>query len=441
MKRETGNTAFGSLQWFVFMVSNVVAMPIVIGEIYRLPEPEVADLMQRAFFIIGVTSLLQGWFGHRLPIADGPAGIWLGVFVIMGDAAVRQGSDLGMTLRSLESGMLMTGMLLALLGLTGFLRRMIALFTPLVTGVYLLLLVFQLSGVFLQGMLGIRGDPPRLDGWTTLLSFGVMLLVILLSVKGKGWMKNYSILIGIGVGWSAFGIMGLSPTPPQTDSWFRLPEVFAWGPPLLDPGMLLSGVLIAVVLLSNIVASVAAVDQVVHGKDRVDRRSLDRGGLFNGVGNMLAAVFSSVGMVPLSNSAGFIQVIHQRRMRPYRIAGVMLVAVSLVPVLTTFLAGLPSPVTYAVLLASFTQIVGIGVRNVVDGPLDQRRMTILGTSLMIGVGLLFVPPEVFRTFPSVVQLITSNGLLVGTVVAMLMERVWGKNPHRLNSAGIDDGRA
>ena len=68
------NHGIGALQWLVFLLANAVALPIVIGQVFHLSDPEITGLMQRTFFIVGASSFLQGWIGHKLPIVDGPAG-------------------------------------------------------------------------------------------------------------------------------------------------------------------------------------------------------------------------------------------------------------------------------------------------------------------------------------------------------------------------------
>lgn len=423
--REKGQTAFGSLQWFVFLLSNSVALPIIIGQTFHLSVQETAELMQRTFFVIGAASFLQGWLGHRLPIADGPAGVWLGIFVILGETVVQQGTEPGDILRSLEGGMLIAGLVLILMGITGSIRRMMVLFTPLVTGIYLLLLVFQLSGVFIKGMLGISADTSRLDPVSALLSFGVLFLVLFLSVKGKR-LKNYSVLVGILVGWIAFFLAGLASEAPRTGEWLRLPEVFAWGPPRLDGGMAISSVLVALVLISNLVATVMAGEKVTGRRPEEDRRALDRGGIWNGATNGLAALFSAVGTIPLSSSAGFVRMTGLKGMRPFLLGCLILVGVSLFPPLTGFLAGLPGPVADAALLATFIQIVSIALGNIVREPMDDRRNTILGTALIIGVGIMFVPSSAFASLPSVFQFTLGNGLLTGTFSAILLEQLWRK---------------
>ena len=73
--------------------------------------------------------MLSGWLGHRLPIPDGPAGIWLGVFTLMGQMAVAQGVEkAGGSLQLLEGAMLLTGAFLIIIGLTGWMTKLLKLF-------------------------------------------------------------------------------------------------------------------------------------------------------------------------------------------------------------------------------------------------------------------------------------------------------------------------
>lgn len=188
--------------------------------------------------------------------------------------------------------------------------------------------------------------------------------------------------------------------------------------------MVITGVLIALVLMSNLVATVAAGEQVTGRRPEEGRGALDRGGIWNGAANGLAALFSAVGTIPLSSSAGFVRLTGLKQLRPFLIGCLVLVGVSLFPPLMGFLAGLPEPVADAALLATFVQIVSIAVGNITREPLDDRRNMILGISLMIGVGIMFVPSDAFASLPSVLRFTLGNGLLTGTFTAILMERLW-----------------
>jgi xanthine/uracil permease len=426
---ETQNRRFyGSLstfQWFIFLLANSVALPIVIGGIFHLSMEEVSTLMQRTFLVVGLSSFIQGWLGHRYPIADGPAGSWVSVFVILADVAVRQGQSLKETLQILEGGFIIAGVLLLLLGLSGYFHRLLFLFTPLVTGSFLLILALQLSGVFMKGMIALQGEASLPDYGTAAISFGVFILVILLSVRGKGWIKNYAVLIGILSGWLLYALLGKSSgTLSTNESWVKLPDIFAWGNPQFNAGIIITAILFTFILVSNTIAAVSAVSQVVPEAPRQLKETLNRGGIVGGISHLLCALFSAIGVVPLPVSAGFIRLTEQTRIRPFLVACLALSGISLVPVIVNFLALLPGPIATAALLASFVQVIGIAFQSILRETLDQRRLTILGITLLISIGLMFLPSTAFQGLPSILQYVLSNGLLVGTMIVILLEQLW-----------------
>lgn len=152
--------------------------------------------------------------------------------------------------------MIISGVILIGLGVTGFIGRILFLFTPLVTGTFLLLLCLQLSGVFLKGMLGITATISQIDGFTAMIAFSIFLFVIILSNFGQGFVKSYAVLIGLISGWVIFLIAGKVTIPSQVTHFVQLPHIFAWGLPKWNTGMAVSSFVMVCILVSNTVAAI-----------------------------------------------------------------------------------------------------------------------------------------------------------------------------------------
>ncbi|AND09809.1 purine/pyrimidine permease [Bacillus thuringiensis] len=413
------NHIMGTLQWFIFLLANSIALPIVVGGLFHLTTEEIFYLMQRTFFVVGISSFLQGWIGHRLPIADGPAGSWVGVFTVLAYATAGQ-DQLHSTLQILELGMINSGVILIGLGVTGFIGRILFLFTPVVTGTFLLLLCLQLSGVFLKGMLGITATISQIDGFTAIIAFSIFLFVIILSNFGRGFIKSYAVLIGLISGWIIFLIAGKVTVPSQVTHFVQLPQMFAWGLPKWNTGMAVSSFVMVCILVSNTVAAIIAINQATIHKATIEQKQLKDGTWVGGISHIISSVFSTVGIVPLPATAGFIRLTKQKYIRSFLMACALLVVMSLFPSIIRYLASLPS----AVLMASFVQLIGIGFNNIKQVPMSERNVTILGVAVLFGSGVMFLPSGALQSLPSVMQYIFGNGLFVGTVVSILLEQIW-----------------
>ncbi|PWK15819.1 purine/pyrimidine permease [Tumebacillus permanentifrigoris] len=409
-----------SVQWMVFLLANTIAAPIVVGAAFDLPAGDVSSLVQRILLVSGGMTLLQVLVGHRLPLIEGAAGMWWALFLTL--AAVATGGDKGAVLRQLEMGMIIAGVVLVLLSLLPLMGRLRDLFTPLVTGVYLILLVVSLSGSFFKGMLGITRTG-GIDGTVVLMSLGVILIVLMLSLKGRGLWRSMGPLIGIVIGWAlfaAFGYLDREATGEATH-WFALPQLFAWGTPIWDTGIVLTSVLTGVILISNVVASILVVARTLG--QEISSDTYRRGLRGNGIGSVLSGMFATIGPVPLSVSAGFISTTGIRSKRPFLIGATMVALSGLFPIIGDFFATLPSEVAYAALFVPFAQMMGFGIRDLMSLEPSPRNLQVIGFSLMVGIGVMFLPPSAIATLDPWLRNLVANGILVGLLLCLFLEHV------------------
>ena len=175
----------------------------------------------------------------------------------------------------------------------------------------LLLLCLQLSGVFLKGMLGITATVSQIDAFTAIIAFSIFLFVIILSNFGKGFVKSYAVLIGLISGWILFLIAGKVTIPSQVTHFVQLPQIFAWGLPKWNTGMAVSSFVMVCILVSNTVAAIIAINQATIQKATIEQKQLKDGTWVGGISHIISSIFSTVGVVPLPATAGFIRLTKQ----------------------------------------------------------------------------------------------------------------------------------
>ncbi|WP_371017571.1 purine/pyrimidine permease [Pseudalkalibacillus sp. JSM 102089] len=420
-----------ALQWAVFMIAGSIVAPVAIASLFNMDPAMAAGFVQRTMFVLGVAGILQVTFGHRLPINEGPAGLWWGVFVLYaGLSSTLFGSDIE-TLQALELAMIASGVIFILLSAFGLVEKLSRLFTPVVTGIYLLLLVAQLSGSFLNGMMGVgylkEGIDLRIAGLSLLLVF----ISIWFSRSMPAMIQQYSILIILIIGWIIFAVFGLAkPIVVPEGGMIELPEVLAFGYPIWDSGMIITAFLVTLLLLTNMIASIRVVEEVLNKLANTKPMGRYRqAGFVSGINQLLGGVFSAVGSVPISGAAGFILTTGLKQRLPFVLGSGFIIIISLFPALMGFFAALPEPVGYAVIFIVFVNMVGIAF-NEFKKDQSEGKPFIIGISFMVGIGTMFIPPEAFQQAPPIAASILNNGLILGSITAILTEQILYKRQRK-----------
>lgn len=409
------------IQWLAFTLANSAVAPIVVGSALGLDQAGIAALAQRTFFLMALASLLQVYFGHRLPIIEGPSGMWWGIFITLAALAPGLGKSLSTLRTDLELGLIVAGLMLVVIGWAGLIGKLLKYFTPAVTGSVLVLLGLQLSGPFVRGMLGVNIHG-SVELKSTIVSVMVVAILIILNLKAKGFFQSIAILIGTAAGWLIAVAAGLTSGVYLAEQpLFALPEIFAWGPPTFDAGIVLTCVLTGLLVLSNLVASILAMERVLEVE--LPQKTYDRGVAITGFSDILAGLGSTVGFVPYSAGAGMVSLTRVAARLPFALFAIVFMILGLLPPVAAFLATIPEPVGYSVLLASFCQMVGFGLKDYARLKFDSRDYFVVGLPILFGTGLMFLPPGAFEGVPAMARYILGNGFIAGMLLCLLLEHV------------------
>jgi xanthine/uracil permease len=416
---------FSSLQWMVFILAGSLVAPIAIGDAFGMSQAETAALLQRSFLIIGASAILQVLFGHKLPINEGPAGLWWGVFTVYAGIVASGALTVSGGLQQLTAGMLVSGILFFLLGMFRIISSVRALFSPLVTGTYLILLVSQLSGSFIKGMLGIGYLKDRADAKVAAASLFILVLSIVLGKCSVRWLRSYSILIALLLGWGLFKLLNLTKEPMEASRIFGFPELFAWGMPDLAAGTILTSLFIGMLLLTNMVASINVVEKAYESeKQEFEPINYNRSSIIMGINTWIAGLFSAVASVPISGASGFILTTKMFSRLAFLLGNSFIIVISFFPPLTFFFAGIPAPVGYATIFLPFSSMIGLAFKEYKNELKSDTNLFIISTSLMVGIGSLFIPAAALKEWPNIIVTLLSNGLIMGMLTCMALEQFY-----------------
>ena len=415
-------TAVYSVQHVIFFLASAVPMPIVVGIALGLNQSELADMLQRTFFLCGFVTLLQLILGHRFPIFDGPAGLWSGLLIVIAGSNLQLGESLEILRTDLEMGFLISGVFVMTLAIFGLIPALPQLFTPIVNGMLLLFMVVQISPSIVKGMTGVNSENQTIEPKSILVFFVTVTVALVINIYSKSFLKSVSTLMGALAGWTLAWILGMvRAIEASSYQIVSIPELFSWGKPTFNGGIVLTCLIASLIIISMDFASIAGMAETlgVCLEDKKFSRSI----FVHGLAELLTGICPTDPLMPYISSAGVVSMTRVAARKPMLTASLFMIALGLIDPVGLLLAKMPVEVGYGVLIIVFAMVLSQGIRELQKQPIGNRESFVIGVPMLVGIGIMFLPQNVFRDFPRVIQYIFSNGLVDGVVLTIIMENL------------------
>jgi xanthine/uracil permease len=296
-----------------------------------------------------------------------------------------------------------------------------SIFNPMVMSVYLFLLTFQLIFIFFKGMMKVS-DQGTIDVPITLYSIVLVIFVSLLKLKGNGIISNFSILIGLLAGWFGYDLLFMSEGQQGAASAGEVSfTLFPLGQPNLEIGIIAVTFFAGLMNLSNTVASISSGDTLF--KKESGKREYRGSIFFTAVFTVIGSGFGLVPFTPFTSSIGFLQSTRILMKTPFFLGGALLAVIGLIPPLGSWLAGMPVTVGNAVLFVAYLQLFGTAFNSLNGKTFNSDTIFRLAAPVLIGISLMNTPAALFADLPVLIQPFISNGLIMGVLISILMEKM------------------
>src|SRR5581483_132286 len=134
----------------------------------------------------------------------------------------------------------------------------------------------------------------------------------------------------------------------------------------------------------------------------------------------VAALFGGVPLISYDQNVGAISLTGVGSRFVVAVAGGILVVMALLPKLGALIAIVPPFVLGGTLIFMFGMIAAVGVGILADSMKSQRDLLLLAASVSIATAVNFAPASVFASVTPSLRILASDGIVVGTVVAVLL---------------------
>jgi xanthine/uracil permease len=420
----TSTTLPAALQWLFFIFANTFVVPLSIGMAFHLSPEIIAVTMRISFILTGSACILQGIVGHRFSLMEGHGGLWWGLMIGLSASAPSVGISYTTLGGGLATGIILSNIVIILLSSFNLVHLVQKLFSPMVMTVYLFLLSIQLTFIFFKGMIKVT-ENGELDIPVTLFSLFLVFLVIFISMKGKGLVSNFAILIGIFIGW-IFYIFLFGANEPAKSAAFSQITLFPLGKPNFEIGIVIAGFIAGLLNLSNSFTSIFAAESLY--KKTASKGQTRNSLIITGFYGCLTGLFGLVPFATYTSSIGFLESTRILDRKPFLLAGAFVTVLGIISPFGTFLASMPITVGNAVLFVAYIQMFGTTLKGLKDFEFNSKTIYRVAIPVLIGVCIMNLSPNLFSSFPLSIRPLLSNGLLMGILLSILLDKmvVWSK---------------
>ncbi|HVU18752.1 MAG TPA: solute carrier family 23 protein [Candidatus Didemnitutus sp.] len=308
--------------------------------------------------------------------------------------------------------------------LSPFIARLRTIFTPLVSGIVVLLIGLSLvPAAYFNLATPLRAGAPL---WHALvLGAGVIGVVVAAQATGRPWARVAGLAIGVAAGVAACALLGAIPSlPPSDGRWITVPHFLPHGF-AIDWHYAPSFAFIYLISLLEAIGDMTATSQLsglpAQGPDHWKR--LSAGVLADGITSTVSALFGGFPSATYAQNNGVIQITGVAARRVGYAMAAILLCLGLFPPVGRLITALPPQVIGALAVLLFGLVAVSGLRLILVSGLGHREAVIVALSLGIGLGLPTQPglvaglPEIIRTF-------LESSISAGGLTALLLNAVW-----------------
>lgn len=407
-------TILFGLQWFAVAIPIIIVIGKITGAFHFTAIGEQMVYLQKLTFVMGLALMAQLFLGHRMPLIIGPSSILL-VGII---------ASTGYPVETIYTSILCGGLILAIASATGLLGHLKKLFSPRLVAVVLILIAFTLAPTILNLITSgpVTTAPPSRIFFALLLVMSMFVAQRFLSGVWKSTLIIWAMITGTVIWFllfpQAFRTEQIAYAAPLSGFFKHLTTEFSF-----NVGVLISFLVCFLALFINDLGSIQSMNELLKPVDTEKR--INRGILITGLSNIASGFLGVIGPVNFSLSPGVIAASGCASRIAMLPSAVLLLLLSFSPVVIGVIASVPSVVIGAVMIYILSSQIAAGLILIFESIREFKFKDglIIGLPLMLGTIIAFMPPEILKTFPSVLRPVLGNGFVVGVTAALVMEHL------------------
>src|SRR4051812_29806203 len=428
MKQSPLKLATLGIQHLLAMYAGAVIVPLIIGGAIGLTGEQLTYLVSIDIFMCGIASILQvmnnRFFGIGLPVV-------LGCTFTAVAPIIAIGNQHGIS--AIYGSIIVSGLFVILIA--KYFGKLVRFFPPVVTGCVVTIIGVTLIPVAMNNVAGGQGSPDFGALSNIGLAFGTLLIILIINRFFHGFIRSISILLGIVVGTIIAFVMGkVDFTAVGEASWFHMIQPFYFGIPTFEISSIITMILVSLVGLVEATGVYFALGDICE--EEIKEEDLSKGYRAEGLAMILGGVFNSFPYTTFSQNVGLLQLTGVRDKMVIMVMAVMLMGLGLLPKIGALTTVIPAAVLGGAMIAMFGMVLANGIKMLskVDFS-SQENLLIIACSVGIGMGVTAVP-GLFAQMPDGIRILTENGIVAGSLTAIIMNIFFNEFKKNKQSASM-----
>ena len=381
----------------------IIVVPLVIASALGLDGKTTTALISATILASGLATIIQargvGKIGSRVACIMGTDFTFVSPSISVGTVLGLPGI-IGATI---------LGAFLEII-LSFFIKPLMKLFPPLVTGTVVCLIGLTLLPVAIDWAAGGSGAVNYGDLKNISIAGIVLIITLILNIYGKGMISSASILIGMIIGYIICIPLGMVDfTSIKEASWVSIPRIFEYGVKF-DLKAVLAFLPAYFVTTIETVGCLKAVGE--SSNIGMKEEQVGAGVLADGIGSIIGGVLGSFPNTSFSQNVGVM-------------AGFILVILGFLPKISALITEIPQPVLGGVGIVMFGTVAASGIKTLSKIELNDTNLLIIATSIGLGLGVTF-RPEFIGQLPEGLKMVFSSGISIGTITALVLNLLFGR---------------
>ncbi|CAG9607082.1 nucleobase:cation symporter-2 family protein [Pseudoneobacillus rhizosphaerae] len=434
MKNLSGlKTASLGIQHVLAMYAGAVIVPLIVGGALGLTVEQLTYLVSIDILMCGIATILQVWknkfFGIGLPVVLGCTFTAVGPMIAIG-------GQYGIS--AIYGSILVSGLFVVLIA--SVFGKLVRFFPPVVTGSVVTIIGITLIPVAMNNIAGGQGSADFGSLPNISLAFGTLLFILCLYRFANGFIRSIAILLGLVGGTMVAFFMGKVNFSAVADaSWFHLAKPFYFGMPTFEVSAILTMCLVAMVSLVESTGVYFALGDICNRK--ITEKDLANGYRAEGLAILFGGLFNAFPYTTYSQNVGLVQLSGIKSKNIIYTTGVFLVILGLVPKIGALTTVIPASVLGGAMVAMFGMVIAYGIKMLSKVELNsQENLLIVACSVGMGLGVTAVP-GLFIHLPEAVQILTSNGIVTGSLTAITLNIVFNMVPGKKKALILEEKMA